>query len=234
MKSGIYKITNIENNKFYIGSSQNIKRRTQGHLNALRKNKHHSTYLQNAFNKYGEDRFIFETVISCSIEELLTIEQYYIDFLKPHYNMSPTAGTTRGYKHQEKSFCSKFKPVYQIDPISLNIIKEYRSIKEGAKATNVDQSYISGVLLGNQYTAGGFIWCLVKEYSKEKILEISNLINKQHYKCRNIKQYDLNMNLIKEFDSIKFAAEQLGIKQARIGDALRRDQKTAGFIWKYV
>lgn len=291
MKSGVYKITNLNNNKFYIGSSQNIKRRTQGHLNDLRANRHPNSHLQRSFNKHGEDRFIFETIINCPLDGLLVIEQYYIDFLQPHYNMSPTAGTTRGYKHREESkrkmtesrlvfyqnnkvseetkqkqrlaglgrkmseeaikkgkitklnksqeerdkdHQSKFKPVYQIDPVSLEIINEFKSIKDGAKSINIDQTYISGVLLGYQYTAGGYIWCLVKNYSKEKILAIKELINKPHYKCRNIAQYDVNMAFIQNFNSIKSAADQLGIKQSRIGDALRRSQKTAGFYWKYI
>lgn len=51
--SGIYKILNIKNGKFYIGSSNNIKVRWSQHKTLLKNNKHENKYLQNAWNKYG-------------------------------------------------------------------------------------------------------------------------------------------------------------------------------------
>lgn len=76
---GIYKITNIINNKIYIGSSTDIKKRWHGHKYDLRKNKHCNTHLQNAWNKYGEDNFKFEIIaLIYDIEMILPIEQFYI------------------------------------------------------------------------------------------------------------------------------------------------------------
>lgn len=46
VKSGIYKITNVVNNKIYIGSACNIMQRFSNHKSSLRKGKHHSIYLQ--------------------------------------------------------------------------------------------------------------------------------------------------------------------------------------------
>jgi len=46
LKSGIYKITNIANNKCYIGSAVNITARFATHRHQLRNEKHHSKYLQ--------------------------------------------------------------------------------------------------------------------------------------------------------------------------------------------
>lgn len=77
--SGIYGITNIQNGKIYIGSSKHIYQRWKEHIRALNKNKHHSIHLQNAWNKYGEDNFIFEVIETCKEELLLEREQYYID-----------------------------------------------------------------------------------------------------------------------------------------------------------
>jgi group I intron endonuclease len=39
----------------------------------------------------------------CDIEDVLKREQYYLDLLKPSYNISPTAGSPRGYKHTEEA-----------------------------------------------------------------------------------------------------------------------------------
>jgi group I intron endonuclease len=50
---GIYQITNIVNNKFYIGSAVSVKNRWQRHIKALRNNEHYNSRLQNAWNKYG-------------------------------------------------------------------------------------------------------------------------------------------------------------------------------------
>lgn len=98
MKSGIYKITNISNNKFYIGSSINIDRREKEHLRNLKANKHTNLHLQYSWNKYKENNFTFETLENCNIDDLITREQYYIDQFKPHYNICKIAGSTLGFK----------------------------------------------------------------------------------------------------------------------------------------
>lgn len=91
MKIGIYKIINIKNNKFYIGSSKNLEKRWKIHLSNLKRNKHVNCILQRAWNKYGEDSFIFQIVEDCSVEKLFEREQYYIDELKPKYNIGLNA-----------------------------------------------------------------------------------------------------------------------------------------------
>ena len=59
MKSGIYKLTNLINGKFYIGKSLDVESRKYSHYYTLRRNKHGNAYLQRAWNKYGEDNFEF-------------------------------------------------------------------------------------------------------------------------------------------------------------------------------
>ena len=76
---GIYRIKNLVNNKCYYGSSKNIEKRWKTHLNQLRNKKHINFILQNAWNKYGEQNFIFEVVEECEIEKLFETEQKYID-----------------------------------------------------------------------------------------------------------------------------------------------------------
>lgn len=50
MKSGIYCIKNIVNNKMYIGQSQDIMDRWSKHLTALKCGKHENKYLQSAYD----------------------------------------------------------------------------------------------------------------------------------------------------------------------------------------
>jgi group I intron endonuclease len=59
---GIYKIINAINNKFYVGSAVDFKRRWINHRHRLRNGKHGNKHLLAAWNKYGEDKFIFVVV----------------------------------------------------------------------------------------------------------------------------------------------------------------------------
>lgn len=53
-KSGIYRIVNLANDKFYIGSAVNLERRWYMHRNRLNAGKHRNAHLQAAWSKYGE------------------------------------------------------------------------------------------------------------------------------------------------------------------------------------
>lgn len=67
----IYKIRNVVNNKFYVGSTVSTRERFRNHRKALRGNRHHCAHLQAAWNKYGEDCFKFEVVEEVTDEALL-------------------------------------------------------------------------------------------------------------------------------------------------------------------
>jgi len=107
-KSGVYKILNEVNSKFYIGSSKDIIGRFSTHRTKLKANKHHNRHLQNAWNMYGENAFIFSILDECLSERevLLKTEQHYIDTLNPQYNILPIAGSPMGTKltdeHKQK------------------------------------------------------------------------------------------------------------------------------------
>lgn len=98
----IYKIENSATGLLYIGSAISEGQRKRRHFKDLRQNKHHSKYLQRAFNKYGIGCFSF-SVIEFVVDKsnLINREQYWIDLLKPKYNLSPTAGSSLGVKHTE-------------------------------------------------------------------------------------------------------------------------------------
>lgn len=87
--SGIYKIINKINGKYYVGSSNNISHRWYTHRSYLRKNNHVNEYLQRAWNKYGEYNFEFvivEEVEYISKNFLLEIENRYLDVAEKEYN----------------------------------------------------------------------------------------------------------------------------------------------------
>lgn len=98
----IYAIKNLTNNKLYIGMSISFRQRKHSHIKNLKANKHHSTYLQNAWNKYGCENFefiILDTNVSTS--NISAKEKYYIDLYK---SLNPEYG----YNMQNPS--GKFEP----------------------------------------------------------------------------------------------------------------------------
>lgn len=81
--SGIYKIVNKVDGKYYVGSSQNINRRWQKHKCQLKNNQHWNKHLQNVYNKYGIDNFDYTIIeIVEDVKELLSIEQKYLNECK--------------------------------------------------------------------------------------------------------------------------------------------------------
>jgi len=109
MTCGIYKITNKQNDKFYVGSSTNIERRWYSHKSYLRRNAHPNKHLQNAWNKYGEECFVFSVLQETEEDMLLDKEQEIIDESnccdkKVGYNKSLTAGSPmKGRKHSPET-----------------------------------------------------------------------------------------------------------------------------------
>jgi group I intron endonuclease len=106
--TGIYKILNKVNGKFYIGSAIDIKQRWRQHKHYLRLNKHKNIYLQRAWNKYWEQSFDFIVIEECPISELICVEQKWLDLTKCFditigYNLTPTAGNSKGVKHTEET-----------------------------------------------------------------------------------------------------------------------------------
>ena len=111
--SGIYKITNKINGKYYIGRSDNIlgtAGRWKEHINRLDANNHVNNYLQNAWNKYGKDNFDFTIIEETAKEKLIEAEQKHLNEIKDDrrnlcYNLSFSAegGGFTGHKHSEKS-----------------------------------------------------------------------------------------------------------------------------------
>ena len=81
--SGIYKILNKINDKYYVGSSLDIIDRWDDHHRDLLKNIHTNDKLQNAWNKHGKENFDWVIIeyLSDTItkSELLMIEQKYLD-----------------------------------------------------------------------------------------------------------------------------------------------------------
>lgn len=79
MTRGIYKIINVINNKFYVGSAVDLRRRKTRHFSELRNGKHNNRHLQAAWVKYGEQAFVFVVVEELSDDaDLLAAENIWL------------------------------------------------------------------------------------------------------------------------------------------------------------
>lgn len=90
---GIYKITNLINNKMYIGQSVHIEQRWKDHkVRAYYEDcEEYERPLYRAMRKYGLDNFSFEIIEECEIQALNEREQYWIQFydtFKNGYNLT--------------------------------------------------------------------------------------------------------------------------------------------------
>lgn len=158
---GIYLITNTVNGNRYIGSSNNIRKRLWKHRALLRNNKHENAHLQNAWNKYGEKQFIYSILEICKLEEQFQREQFYIDTLKPEYNIVPEVNNSKLSEESKikmsKSRLEGFKngtikvthntPVYVYNSNG-EFVGYWESITKAAKALNIDRECARKVLKG--------------------------------------------------------------------------------------
>ena len=108
MITGIYKILNKVNNKIYIGSAVDIKKRWRDHKRVLIHNKHENSHLQSAWDKYGNDAFDFSIVLECNRNDLLIKEREFISLFKSNdynygYNINDPEYGFLNRNHTEKT-----------------------------------------------------------------------------------------------------------------------------------
>lgn len=102
-KVGIYARVNMENGNYYIGSGNPLYLRISDYYQNWYLLSHSNLYIVRAFNKYGMNNFTLVILEYANPESLISCEQKWIDLLKPEYNLNPTAGNLKGYKHTVES-----------------------------------------------------------------------------------------------------------------------------------
>lgn len=219
---GIYKITNKVNGKIYVGQSVNIKQRWAEHKANLRNNKHENLYLQNAWNKYGEENFSFEIIEKCNQDELDDKETFwisecnsYINFVNAHgYNLTIGGGGTR-----------KIHKVSQYD-LSGKFIKEWDNGIIAGENTGISIASIYGSCIHRLSYAGNYIWLYSDEVTKELLAQRLSKI-----KCRKVLQYDKFANFIREWDSLNQIDKELGFNPVQCVN--HTTSSCHGYIFKY-
>lgn len=169
IKSGIYKITCLITNKFYIGNAFVIKQRWGTHKYYLRHNKHSNQHLQFAWNKYGEVAFKFEVIEYIEDRNILAErEQYWLDFTQCYkkdigYNKRKLADSNVGYKQSKETIEKRAKTLIgrkrtDEHKLRMSLAATGRKHTEAAKAkmqgrkhTNEAKINMSKTKIGHKY-----------------------------------------------------------------------------------
>lgn len=192
--SGVYQIRNIVNNKRYVGSTVDIDVRWKTHKKFLNKGVHYNTYLQRAWNKHSEEKFVFEIlelVLQGALSKsefqvpLLAREQHYKDLHKSYdrkhgYDICPIAGNCLGRKLSEahkqkigKANAIALKGFKRSEEMCKKLSISHKGLLAGEKNPNyggISEEHkrnISNSLIGNKY-AFGHRWCQSEE-TRQKI-----------------------------------------------------------------
>lgn len=227
---GIYKITNLKTNEFYIGCSIDIKKRFMTYRTPARI-KNPRLLINKKIKEYGLQTFKFEVFRelpnNMNLSEIKRIESETISSLRPHYNLK-----NNGYVHSKET---KEK------------IKKTLQCNWENKPENEKQKIIK-----NQLTGKGKNWFITdigrkriseahkgKKLSKEHRKKISESLKgkprKNKHIMKKVVQIDKETDdIINVFDMVKDAANHVGVTAERISNCLTGKRKSChGFKWQY-
>lgn len=150
-KSGVYRRTNLTNNKTYIGSSVDIGHRLScyfslRHIERWKK----TSIICKALIKYGYSGFKLEIFEYCTPKNCIEREQYYLDTLNPEYNILKAAGSVLGFKHSEETLM-KFRARKHTEETKAKI----SSAQIGRKASEKTRAKLLNRIRPEQSPSGG-------------------------------------------------------------------------------
>jgi group I intron endonuclease len=211
-KSGIYRWNNIVTGKSYIGSSVNLAGRLRIYysekamLSILSTRK---SIIYSAILKHGYISFSLDILEYCDKNLLIEREQYYLDNLKPDYNILKIANSRLGSKQSEAT------------KIKISISKGKHSHFSGKMHTCESRKLIS---IG------------LKSIIRTNTPKVPKLETKLKISLRSkgvpVKIFDLKGNLISKFPSIRSTAEYLDISPKGLMRYLDENKTYNGFIIK--
>ena len=103
-KSGVYRWINKETGESYVGSSINLSKRFNQYFNYSHiSDPKRNMRIYRALLKYGYSKFELQILEYCDTCNVIGKEQYYLDLLKPEYNILLKAGSRLGFKHSEQT-----------------------------------------------------------------------------------------------------------------------------------
>jgi hypothetical protein len=231
--TGIYKILNKVNGKFYVGSSTNITKRWWTHKTELKNGKHCNIHLQSSWNLHGENSFEFSVVEqldeNTSDEELKQKEQVYLDECWDNgvncYNMSKIADRP----------CPVELPVLQLNKTTKKVIREWSSATEVEKELGWARNNIGNCCRGILGTFKGYRWQYIDNSSNNYVLK--ETIQHGGHNKRKVVKVDPATGVIEEYyNSLQEAADKNNLKSylnvLTVCNGTR--QQTHGLVFRYL
>jgi group I intron endonuclease len=216
----IYKIKNIITGDFYIGGTSDYANRKRGHRHDLAYNKHSNKLLQAAYNESGKDVFVYELVEIAQGEHLLSLEQHYIDSLKPKYNICKVAGSSKGIKRGEE-FCNSHK--WLKNKLGKKLSEEKRIIQSNrmkSLITDKEIERLRSINIGKKHRLG-------KKSSIESIKKISGE-NSVSHKVSDLQVKEIREKYTPRKYSSYMLAKEYGISRQQINRIVNyTDRKTS-------
>ncbi len=168
-KVGVYQIRNTINDRIYIGSSFDIAARWREHKYDLRMNKHRNQHLQNAYNKYGKEAFVYEVLeILDSTEHQFEREQYWMD-------LKEACNKKKGYNIQSEVLVV---PKATKKVVCLETKEIFNSLEEAGRAKGISSGSISCCCNKRKLKqTGGYHWVFYEEYVNMTEEDIERVIH---------------------------------------------------------
>lgn len=233
---GIYKITNIKNNKVYIGSSKDVEKRIYNHKLRLKYGIHINKHLQSSYNKYGKENFKFEILVQIKEFILRKAEQFYINkyqSINPKYGYNKAVVISNCWDNLEKIEKPKstlYFGAYNKEGKLIKVFRNKQEILKYSKNINMTTVYQS---CKSKLTkkALNYFWIRL-DVSKEKF---KNKIKVGFRKGRHRKIIQLTMNneYLNEWISAVEAAKHLNLSSFNITRCLKTNNIYKNFKWYY-
>lgn len=206
--AGVYQLVNLTNQKSYVGSSVNLKRRIKEYLNPLyihRNLKKGNSIIMNAILKYGYTNFEIKILDTIAFNDnqsksdrksiILAREQYYLDLIKPEYNINNFAGSNLGSRQRTTGTAT----------VAVPEVRNKMSLAKKDKPGNK-----KGAILSEETRS------LMRENSGGSARALSIIMLNE------------NNEVLAKFKSIQIASDVTGISRNRISSAGRYAPRVPG------
>ena len=211
----IYKITNLKNNKCYIGKTlKSIEKRWEEHCHDYLRRNEEKRPLYSAMKKYGTKNFKVEEIEQCNENIVNEREKYWIEYydsFKKGYNAT-LGGDGKAYIDRE---------------LVIKTYNEVQNVRKTADLLNIDAGNLSKILKENNVTVKSSQQIMIDNFGK------------------SIAMLDLDGNVLKTFVSLteaaKYIKQQTGSTAQEKGMIIHISQVAQGkrktaykYKWKFI
>ena len=224
---GVYKITNIINGKVYIGESLNIERRWDEHKLELENGTHHSFKLQNDYNEYGKNNFIFEVLKEIDEDKNMMLHKCLLYIFENKYIKSYDS-INNGYNIEDSLdlILKCKKPIFEGDEINYKSISVLKSIIK-----NIDKNNGNFIIKEKPKPKPKVKFQLKEQYKNAENESNKNKIKKNINNILNNLYNNYNINFIinncknyifkEDFERLYIVLKDNGFHQGKVYSYLR-------------